>query len=175
MLERELWIFGEQFNMMVSDRSLTNVLRQYLQRLGRDPSSAMDPVRRLDGLSGRVDLALTTLDDPHIGDSQVAAADMDHDRNRHLVVELKAPGVNGGKDELDQIKDYAKTVAADSRFAHTPTDWDFWLVVKDVDDYVDGEGKPFGLAHDPQPKNGVKVRVWVKTWNEIPRRVPPQT
>lgn len=61
ILERELWIFGEQYNMMVSERGLTEVLRRHLQRLGRDPGK-LTPVRRADGRAGRVDLALTTIE-----------------------------------------------------------------------------------------------------------------
>lgn len=96
---------------------------------------------------------------------------MDHDRNRHLVIELKAPNVVGTQVELDQIKSYAKAVADDPRFAHPTTEWDFWLIVKTVDDYVSDERqqehRPFGLAHNPSAKNGIVYRVWVKTWSEI--------
>jgi Histidine kinase-, DNA gyrase B-, and HSP90-like ATPase len=170
ILEGELWIFGEQYNMMVSERGLTEVLRRHLQHLGRD-TKRLEPVTRADGRLGRVDLALTTMEPVEIGDQQVAVADVDHDRNRHLVIELKAPNVIGKQFELDQIKSYAKAVAEDSRFAHPTTEWDFWLVVKDVDDYVDDERsqklRTYGIAHEPVPRNGITYRVWVKTWSEI--------
>lgn len=159
MLERELWVFGEQYNMMISERSLTAVLERHLHLLGRtrqDKSS----VRKLDGSVGRVDLLLS-------------AAATEHDRNRHLVVELKAPKVIATEKELKQIKDYAKAVVADARFASTTTVWDFWLVTADLDDDVRQEAtqahRQRGLVFEPNlpAAPAVAVKVWVRTWNEI--------
>lgn len=77
ILERELWVFGEQYNFMVSERGLTAALDRHLELLGKDRTDKT-PVKRLDGTVGRLDLLLS-------------AAATEHDRNRHLVVELKAP------------------------------------------------------------------------------------
>lgn len=107
LLARELWIFGEQFNMMISERSLTAVLDRHLELLGRTREDRQS-VTRLDGTVGRVDLLLS-------------AAAADHDRNRHLVIELKAPKVVAAEAELRQIKSYAKAVVADARFASSAT------------------------------------------------------
>jgi hypothetical protein len=40
ILEREQWIFGERYNLMVSDQSLDAVLKRHLEALGRDPSTS---------------------------------------------------------------------------------------------------------------------------------------
>ncbi len=159
LLERELWVFGEQYNMMISERSLTAVLDRHLELLGRSRGDK-DSVTRLDGTIGRVDLLLS-------------AAATEHDRNRHLVIELKAPKVVAGETELRQIKSYAKAVAADPRFASSATAWDFWLITAELDDDVQQEtnqkDRPRGLAFEPalpsQPDT--KVRVWVRTWSDI--------
>jgi site-specific recombinase len=90
MLERELWVFGEQYNMMISERSLTAVLDRHLALLGRTREDKQ-VVTRMDGTIGRVDLMLS-------------AAATEHDRNRHLVIELKAPKVVATEVELRQIK-----------------------------------------------------------------------
>lgn len=65
--------------MMFSERSLTHALRQHLTMLGRDPKEA-EKVLLPDGSAGRLDLVLS-------------AKTKEHDRIRHLVVELKAPAV----------------------------------------------------------------------------------
>lgn len=159
ILENELWIFGEEYNLMVSERGLTHALDRHLQLLGKDRTDKA-PVRRLDGTTGRLDLLLS-------------AAATEHDRNRHLVVELKAPKIEATNKELSQIKSYAKAVAADPRFADTSTIWDFWLVTATVDDDVQQErtqrGRSRGIAFEPELPGAphAKVRVWVKTWGEL--------
>jgi len=159
ILENELWIFGEEYNLMVSERGLTHALERHLKLLGEERTDAA-AVRRLDGSVGRLDLLLS-------------AAATEHDRNRHLVVELKAPKIVASNKELSQIKSYAKAVAADPRFADTNTIWDFWLVTAKVDDDVQQErtqrGRSRGLAFEPELPGAphAKVRVWVKTWGEL--------
>ncbi|WP_232077735.1 ATP-binding protein [Mycolicibacterium aichiense] len=127
ILERELWVFGEQYNFMVSERGLSAALDRHLELLGEDRADKT-PVKRLDGTVGRLDLLLS-------------AAATEHDRNRHLVVELKAPKVVASLTELNQIKSYAKAVAKDPRFASSTTQWDFWLVTSEIDDDVRQEGQ----------------------------------
>ena len=159
ILENELWIFGEQYNLMISERGLTAVLDRHLELLGAERSKT-EPVRRLDGTSGRLDLLLS-----------VAATE--HDRNRHLVIELKAPKVPATLTELTQIKSYAMAAAADPRFASTTTEWDFLLITSEIDPAVRYEinqrNRPRGLASEPDLPDapGAKVRVWVREWGEI--------
>lgn len=159
ILENELWVFGEQYNLMVSERGLTAVLDRHRELLGHERTDST-PVKLLDGKSGRLDLLLS-----------VAATE--HDRNRHLVIELKSPKVTATGKELAQIKSYAKAVATDPRFASTTTEWDFWLVTADIDDDVRQEanqrGRERGLAFEPDIPEapGAKVRVWVRDWGQI--------
>lgn len=159
ILESELWIFGEEYNLMASEVGLTAALERHRARLGPRVRRGA-PVRRLDGTSGRLDLLLS-------------AAATEHDRTRHLVVELKAPKVVASGAELAQVKSYAKAVAADARFVDTKTTWDFWLVTSTMDDDVRAEtiqrGRPRGLVYEPDDPalHGITVRVWVKTWGEL--------
>lgn len=159
ILENELWIFGEEYNLMVSERGLTHALDRHLQLLGAERADKA-AVRRLDGTTGRLDLLLS-------------AAATEYDRNRHLVVELKAPRIEATNKELSQIKSYAKAVAADPRFADTNTVWDFWLVTATVDEDVQQErtqrGRTRGIVFEPELAGAphAKVRVWVKTWGEL--------
>lgn len=160
ILERELWVFGEQYNYMISERSLSAALDRHCELLGIDRTDPT-PVKRLDGRVGRLDLLLS-------------AAATEHDRNRHLVVELKAPKVTAGRTELDQIESYAMALAADPRFADSTTHWDFWLVTSDMDAVLrqksNQRGRERGLAFDPDEvpdAPGATVRVWVRTWGQI--------
>jgi len=159
ILENELWVFGEQYNLMVSERGLTAALDRHLDVLGQSRSDKT-VVRRLDGTSGRLDLLLS-------------AAATEHDRNRHLVVELKAPKVKATLAELSQVESYAMAVVADPRFASSSTVWDFWLISSEMDSAVRQRAtqrdRPRGLAFEPDLPEAPDsvVRVWVRDWGEI--------
>lgn len=158
ILEHELWIFGEEYHFMNSERGLTQMLRTHLKLEGL-PDGKIEPVKRWDGKSGRIDLHL-------------AAKFQEHDRIRHLVVELKAPDINSGRIERNQIEDYINVVVWNAAFASDRTVWDFILVVTDYDDLMDnsiiGPNRELGLLFEPKKKPGRPlVRAYVRRWRDI--------
>ena len=156
ILESNTWIFGEEFNLWVSDRSLTEVLRQHREQL--DPEIVIDePVKHVIQERGVVDLMLSRAQKKH------RAEDFEH-----LVVELKAPRVVLKAADVAQIEGYAASVAADPRF-RTVADlrWYFWLVGDEYNDEV-----KFRLKGHPEGKFGIvnrsdNIAVGVKTWAQI--------
>ncbi|OEJ28933.1 hypothetical protein AS594_35440 [Streptomyces agglomeratus] len=160
ILERELWVFGEEYNMMRSSEiGLTRMLEHHRRAIGWDPTPD-GPVYQLSGRRGRVDLMLS-------------ANSTEHDRVRHLVIELKAPDVDADRDQANQLDDYMQTVLNDPRFANIDTTWDFYLVVRNIKDRLKPQlrqaGQPEGLYSQPTSYEHAKVRVWVRTWSEILR------
>ncbi len=116
ILERETWVFGEQYAPMVSDQGLDAVLKRHLEALGDEVDySALEPVRREDGRVGIIDLLL-------------GRASRGNQGREHLIVELKAPKVRIGQKEVGQIKEYAEAVVGDPQFASSNVSWDFWVV-----------------------------------------------
>lgn len=156
ILENETWVFGEHYQLLVSDRSLDQVLIRHLDVLGRD-QIAPDPVRREDGSVGIVDLMLSR-------------SRKEHDRRQHLVVELKAPNVKATDKELQQIKSYALAVVEDAQFSDVRVEWDFWLITSEMNRFVRAESrqkdKPRGCVWDIS-EGEYSVRVWVKTWSDL--------
>jgi hypothetical protein len=158
LLERELWIFGESYHLMNSERGLTEMLRTHL-RLAGLPTRNVTPVRRWDERTGRVDLHL-------------AVKTQEFDLNRHLVVELKAPGITLGRKELDQVEDYANVVLENSAFATDKAEWDFILIGTDYSELVEnrlsGEAQALGRVLAPERKPGKpRVRVYVRRWRDV--------
>lgn len=150
------WLFGEEFNLTVSDRGLTAVLQRH--RASRDFEILDDsPVTLDDGTAGIVDLMLSRLV------PQARA-----DQREHLIVELKRPTVQIGSSEAAQIKDYATAIVKDERFRDTETRWEFWVVSNQVEEAVSLEanqkGRPAGLLWDLEI---YRLRIWVKTWGQI--------
>jgi hypothetical protein len=147
------WVFGESWGLVVSDQSLTKVLKQHLHLLG-DPTPVMDPVVDPTGNEHRrVDLMLH-------------AARMGATKRRHLIVELKRPSVRIGQSEVSQIQNYAITVASDERFNNPDVEWEFWLLGNDLDAFADA------LASQDQLPRGVILQkdnycVRVMRWSEL--------
>jgi hypothetical protein len=160
ILERELWVFGEGYRLMNSERSLTELLRTHLRMEGL-PDKDAQTVRRWDGRSGRVDLHL-------------AVRFQEHDRIRHLIVELKAPSVTVGRKELDQVEDYAYAFLSTPQFAGSSSHWDLILVAGDYDDIVrtrirtQGGDFETGKFWAPTTEDGEpRVTAYVRRWRDI--------
>lgn len=147
------WVFGEEFHLSVDDMSLTEVLRKHKSCLGEDV--VIDaPVKHVSQTRGIVDLMLSRQIRRHrINDLT------------HLVVELKAPSVKIGRDEISQIMGYAASVTADERFRNVDTKWVFWVISDDIDSvakYSIGENTATGLIHKTTNSS-----IYVKTWAQV--------
>lgn len=157
ILEKEAWIFGDEYALSVSDQGLSVVLQQHIGMLGREKTAEdADPVTLEDGSKGIVDLLFSR------------SIQLPIQQQEHLVVELKRPKVILGHEELTQISRYALAVANDPRFDNLNVTWNFWLLGVEMDDYVRGQAKqshlPPGVVS--QPLDG-RVTVWVKTWSQV--------
>jgi hypothetical protein len=152
ILENELWIFGDHFEQAISERGLTNVLREHIKVLGRD-ELVTEPVRLSNGKLARVDLMMSA-----------AVAGRGRRKADHLVVELKAPDILLGTHEIGQIENYASAVLDDQRFDTADTFWEFWLLGNDLDTAarrrVESSNNPeVGLI-----QVGNDHRIWVFKW-----------
>jgi hypothetical protein len=162
ILANETWIFGEEFALAVSDQSLTEALRQHIAILGPEyvalDEDAPDDREVLDADGKRriLDLMLGR------------AMEQRRNRREHLVVELKAPSVRLGSEELTQIERYAFTVAADARFNTVDVAWDFIVVSDELDGFAERRtnqsGQPRGLIYRSPDE---EMRVWARPWAEI--------
>lgn len=105
-------------------------------------------------------------------DLHLAAQYKEHDRIRHLVVELKAPHVPLTQVELNQLEGYVQTIRSTSAFATDKASWDFILVGTDYDDLVDDRipeaYRETGQFLFPPAKPGrPHVRGFVRRWRDI--------
>ncbi|MEV4526332.1 ATP-binding protein [Streptosporangium sp. NPDC049304] len=156
MLEKELWVFGDEFSSAVSETGLTEALERHLAILeGAAPRrNSRRPVRRADGRSGRLDLML----------SGVTGADKN---KRHLVVELKRPSLTLTEKELAQLRSYAFAVVSDDRHKHDEkTRWDFWLIGNTIDPALEWQIKGLNLPPNCAQDDG-QVGLWVFRWGQI--------
>lgn len=155
ILEKEAWLFHEEFGLAGSEQRLEEVLQKHLAKLGKredDPA----PVKLSDGKTGRVDLMLHKVVQPRAGEYD------------YLIVELKRPSKKIDDEVLTQIKKYARAVATDERFQGVPARWTFVAISNELDDFAKGEANqrdwPKGKVSDDAKLN---ITVWVRTWAEV--------
>lgn len=151
IIEDNTWLFGEEYNLSVSDKGLTAVLQKHKKILGDD--IVIDrAVRHISQERGIVDLMLSRALRRHRADEL-----------EHLIVELKRPKVKIGDDEITQVEKYAISVANDERFKTVNgVKWTFWAISDDVDQYA-------AYRMDEQGVISAKdnITVGIKTWSQI--------
>lgn len=156
IIAEHTWLFGEEFNLTVDDKSLTEVLKKHLEYRG-DEIRIDEPVKREDGSEGIIDLML----------SRCVPLPRAEERE-HLVIELKRPKQKIDTKATSQIKDYAFAICEDERFKDTITRWTFWAVSNDISGNARKEAKqqnrPEGVLYKDEEG---KITIWVKTWGQI--------
>lgn len=148
IVEKETWIFGEEYNIITSDKTFNKTIAEI-----RNKVSGLSEVGEYDGGHRIPDLFFTS--NLFYGQDQWA-----------LIVELKRPKVKIGKKEAQQIKDYYDIIKEVPEFAN----WriDLVIVSSDIDDNViDGEIKDIrtGLMNYSD-KNPLK-KIYIKRWGDI--------
>ena len=155
------WLFGEEYSLGVDDQSLSAVLRKHLQTCGMD-CVVDEPVTRVDGRVGIVDLMLTK------------AIPKNHAEEReHLIIELKAPHVKIDSNEIVQIESYALAVASDERFHGLNVRWEFWVISNSIGKHAEMRLKDRGHqqgaifeSSDPSLNYTIRVRTWSQILQE---------
>lgn len=125
IVEKECWIFGEQYRLLVSDQDLWTVLEAHRQLLGRDQLVVNLPFQDDINMDEIPDLFLAgTLGGNREGDQE------------HVIIELKRPNLNLGQKEISQIETYADAVARHDGFDKGKTKWKFILLGGGVQDQI---------------------------------------
>lgn len=156
ILAENTWVFGEEYNLWVSDKDLRRVLEKHRDHL--DASISIDePVKVIGKKRGIVDLMFSRATRRH------RANDIEH-----MVVELKAPKVKIGAKEITQAKQYAIAVTSDERFSTVDgVRWHFWLVSNAYDDYAKSEIETGPDRERRLIARGPRHIVGIKTWGEL--------
>lgn len=157
ILDKEAWIFDEQFSLTHTEVTLEKVLKKHLSKLGqRADIDNIDPVLLADGKQGRIDLMLSKVNQPRTGEYD------------YLVVELKRPSKKIDSEVLNQIEKYAIAVAEDERFLNTKVNWTFLAISNELDSYAKRKANQLDQPSGVVFRDGtLNIKVIVKSWAEI--------
>ncbi|MBN3786005.1 ATP-binding protein [Burkholderia sp. Ac-20353] len=152
IIAQNTWLFGEEFSLSVNDQSLTAALVEH-KKLLRTEVVIDEPVKHIYQKQGILDLMLSKATKRHRANQLT-----------HLVVELKAPKVKIGPDEVTQIQGYAFSVMEDARFSKVGVTWNFWVISDELTPYVEKLVGESGILHKNPDTN---LTIYAKTWAQI--------
>lgn len=154
LVAENTWLFGEEFHLMADDEGLTRCLVEHARMREVEILDAA-PVAHPTKKRGIVDLMFGKRRQVH------RVSDLEH-----LIVELKAPKVAIGEEQLRQVEGYARAIVDDDRFDKTNTQWVFWALSKEIDEkyilYRQGDHAPAGRVHSRG-----NLSIWVKSWGAL--------
>lgn len=144
LVEKNAWIFGNEWSLVRSEASLVSALREHLALLRPEEKTRIS-TEDVDRGGRRIDMLL-------------AGATSEHRRVRRLVVELKRSSLVLHREERDQIESYAQALAAHPKFQAELVHWEFWLlgttIGGDIAPSLTKRGEPVGLFQEVQLDNG---------------------
>jgi len=156
ILENNTWIFGEEFNMALSDKSLNSVLESHLGILRSAKRGKKEiPVLREGKRRGIIDIMLSR-----------RIPESNPQEHTHLIIELKRPSQIINQNVMAQVVSYANAVMKDDRFKHVKARWYFWAVSNTISEEVELMVKP---NNQPEGlyKDGENFQIWAMPWSKI--------
>lgn len=127
VVENNYWLFGEQYHLVSADKNFEILLNNYLHQIENNPKERVKIVDKKNKLK-RPDVFICQ----QKSDSNLEGEDIEC----NIMVELKRPSVNIGKDQFSQIEDYLRIIINEPRFNSELRTWKFFLVGKDVDSFI---------------------------------------
>ncbi|MCW9717339.1 ATP-binding protein [Avibacterium sp. 21-599] len=158
ILEKETWIFSEDFQFSGSENYLNEILEKHAEQLDYyDKNIDIEkPVLLSDGKKGRVDLLFHKARSPREGYTD------------YLIVELKRPSQKINASVINQIKSYAYAIAEEERFDKQKTSWTFIAVSNEFDYFAEmeatQENRTRGLIVDLGRLN---LKIYIMKWSEV--------
>jgi len=153
-LVQHLWILGDQYSYGTDDQTLYNVLLRHIEILGR-PENEIDTA------------LIENLDDiPDIFIYQKYPDNIDPNRCKNVIIEIKRPSNVANKQEIDQIESYANAVMNEALFQSDSISWEFVLITteyhKDIMHKVNQRDRAKGVI-----EVGERHIIRVAQWSDI--------
>lgn len=165
-IEENYWLFGEQYHLVSANEGFNLLLNKYLEviesletaeakKTGKKKVNSDESNRRPDVFVCRKHSV------PDIRDDQ-------YYMEENLIVELKRPVIEIGKEQLRQIEDYLEIIINEPQFNSQKRFWKFFIIGKSVDDYVKSQyesekvkGKRFLV------KSVQNYEIYAYSWDDI--------
>ena len=156
IIEQHFWLFGEQYHMLTSDKTLATSLAEFEEITNPQTTKKKKSAKAKKELSQRADIFLYT-------------QRIREDRNSEmLIVELKAPSVKLSPEVYNQVVRYANAIRKEPRFNATNRSWKFYSICSIIEDDVKVNYENF----KQHGKNGLvnilgNFEIYALSWDDV--------
>ncbi|MFN8324088.1 MAG: ATP-binding protein [Chitinophagales bacterium] len=165
IVEKQLWIFGEQYNgtpALWSDKKIGNILREI-----RDDTLVYEPTKEDENLIELDGKGLNDITDLFFTNEKIT----DDGSKEYMVVELKSPKCLIGQKEINQIDKYAYTIEKNDGLPSDKVKYKLLLISSKLNDYAKSKMEsafqtnriPF--LYDKKTKKNIEI--YVLSWTEL--------
>lgn len=165
IVEKELWLFGENYNgtpSLWSDKKIGNILNEVREKyLAYEPSDT-------DGNLIETEEGLDDITDLFFFNEKIT----DNDEREIMVVELKSPKCSISEKELNQIDRYAFTIEENAGFPANKVKYKLILISSRLTKYAQSKLKSSREKFSDTPflydkKTGKNIEIYVMEWSEL--------
>ncbi|NTW15332.1 MAG: hypothetical protein HGA38_03105 [Candidatus Moranbacteria bacterium] len=156
ILEENLWILGEEYHLVAAEEDdFETALRNLIQF--KEGRSAAKPKIEDENKRKQVDI--------------MACRKMsDGEAVKHIVVEVKRPGIKLSQEHLSQVYRYLEVIHKEPRFNSSDSKWRFYLIGNIVDDFIKKQQNALQLHGDKDLvyiDTEIDYRVYALTWSQV--------
>ena len=165
ILEKNLWLFGENYNgtpHVWSDRKIENIFNEIREKhFNYEPTKEDENLIELEGKG------LNDITDLFFFNEKI----LDDETKEIMVVELKSPKCSIGQKELNQIDKYAYTIEKHSSLPNDKVKYKLILVSSKLNDYAKSKMKSASETHKKpflyDIKSEKNIEIYVIEWKEL--------
>ncbi len=164
ILEKMLWIFGEEYNettKLLSDKNLQKNLTAL-----RDDYLAYKPSKKEDNINLEIEKSVKSITDLFMYNERV----LDYKRREVLIVELKAPKVKISPKELGQVMKYAREIEKLSALSQN-INFKILLISSDINNDakfdITGRQKDADNPYFYFKNEDKNIEIWVMRWSDL--------
>lgn len=162
IMEDNYWLLGEQYHLVAANEGFDKLLNNYTGILNNKPNKTSRKKITAKEKNRRPDIFVCRRHSiPDVFDNEGEMVE-------NVIVELKRPGVNIGKEQVRQIEDYLEIIINEDEFNSQKRYWKFYVISNRVDEFTKNQYEAF---KDKGKRYLVKAianyEIYALTWDDI--------
>jgi hypothetical protein len=160
IMEKNYWLFGEEYNLITADKHFQKALEEYEYKLygyrNKDDYKIEDIQR-----NRRMDIFLAAK-------RKLNSFSNASKLQENIILELKAPSIPISVDIFRQIEDYMELIKNEPRFNSVTRMWKFYAISSEVDNFIKTKYEEYKEKGEPFLVKSVKnCKIYVMTWDDV--------
>ena len=160
IMERNYWIFGEEYNLVTADKHFERALSEYRYIL--------------DGYKNKQEFELDKTEKKKRMDIFMCAKrpldvyPNSSIKEENIILELKAPTVPIGAEIFQQIESYMEIIRKEPQFNSSLREWKFYAISNEVSDFIIGKYEENEAKGQPFLVKALRnYKIFIMTWDDV--------